>query len=104
VSERLILPQRRLSVTFTLRFWNQDWNASVGYFDNNRPGEVFINAAKTPGTELEVMCRDSAILMSLLLQHGGAPELIQRALSRNGNGQPSSIAGAVIDVIREIQP
>ena len=103
MGDRQILPQRRMTVTFTLRFWGQDWNVSVGFFDDCRPGEVFINAAKTPGTDLDASSRDNAILLSLLMQHGAELDLMQRALTRNANGEPSSIAGAVIDTIREIQ-
>jgi hypothetical protein len=39
------------------------------------------------------------VLLSLALQHGVAVESVRHAIMRNGNGTPSSILGAVIDVL-----
>ena len=103
-AERRALDARRLAVTFTQRMWNQDWHVSVGFFPNRQVGEVFIAASKTPGTDLDASCRDCAILLSLCLQYGCPLDVISHAITRNADGSPSSIAGAVIDVIKEIKP
>jgi hypothetical protein len=101
MSERRVLPQRRHTVTFTERFWNQDWHISVGFFPDGSPGEVFISAAKLPGSELDAACRDCGVLLSLGLQHGVPLDVAAGAVTRNANGAPSSIAGAVLDRINK---
>jgi len=98
MSERRKLDQRRFSRVFDLRFWNQPWAVTIGYFpDRKTPGEVFINAQKTPGTDLDSQARDGAILMSLCLQYGCPVEVMRSALTRNADGSPSAITGAIAD-------
>jgi hypothetical protein len=99
MSDRLILPQRRFSLTFTVPFWNRPWDVTVGFYDppERRAGEIFINAAKSPGTQQEALCRDGAILFSLALQYGAPVPVISSALTRNLNGSPSSLIGAIAD-------
>lgn len=103
-ARRRTLPQRRFSETVDIRFWNMPWKATIGYFndangkpDLGAPGELFVNAAKTPGTDLDAMSRDAAILFSLCLQHGVSIETISGALTRNANGTPSTIICAISD-------
>jgi hypothetical protein len=98
MTDRQTLPQRRHNETFELTFWKQRWLVSVGYYADNRTiGELFINAAKSPGTELEAMCRDAAIVFSLAIQHGTPVETIRTALTRDPNGAASSIVGEILD-------
>lgn len=98
MSERERLPNRRTAVTRDMTFWNQGWHVTVGYYQDLRPGEVFI-AGEKAGSHLDSTCRDSAILMSLCLQYGAPLEVIAGALTRNPDGSPSSIAGAVADMM-----
>ena len=95
---RRTLPQRRAAETFDLRFWNQPFTVTAGFFDDGTVGEVFVDARKTGG-DVEAITRDAAVLLSLALQHGVAVESVRHAITRNGNGTPSSILGAVIDVL-----
>ena len=44
---RRILPQRRAAETFNLRFWNQPFTVTVGFYADGTPGEVFIDGGKT---------------------------------------------------------
>ena len=105
VAERRTLPMRRHSVNFTTTFWNQPWHISVGFYtDNVTAGEVFINAAKTPGSDLAAQARDGAILLSLCFQYGVPIDVIKGALTRNPDGSPSAITGLVIDRISNIGP
>ena len=95
---RRVLPQRRASETFDLRFWSQSFTVSVGFYPDGTPGEVFVDARKTGG-DVETIAKDAAVVISLALQHGAAVETLRHAIARNSNGMPSSILGAVIDAI-----
>jgi hypothetical protein len=105
IAYRRTLPQRRYSINFTEKFWGQPWNITVGFYNSNYPpaadavGEVFVNAARTPGTDLDAMARDGAILLSLGLQFGIPVDVIRGALTRNQAGGPSSIVGLIADRI-----
>ena len=44
---RRVLPQRRAAETFNLRFWNQSFTVTVGFYADGTPGEVFIDSGKT---------------------------------------------------------
>ena len=69
--------------------------------DDGTPGEVFTDARKTGG-DVEAIARDAAVVISLALQHGVAVESVQHAITRDGNGTPSSILGAVLDALAAI--
>ena len=95
---RRTLPQRRAAETFDLRFWNQLFTVTVGFYADGRPGEVFIDSCKT-GNDIESIARDAGVLLSLALQHGVSPEIIRHAVTRGASEEPASILGAVIDSI-----
>ena len=96
---RRVLPQRRAAETFDLRFWNQPFTVTVGFFEDGTPGEVFIDGCKT-GNDIGSIARDAAVLLSLALQHGVPPETIRHAVTRGASEEPASILGAVVDSIR----
>jgi len=104
--DRKILPQRRPGETFKLRFGGQNaaYHVTLGYYDRDMTelGEIFIATHKA-GSAAEALARDCAILMSLLLQHGCAVDTMAVALTREQNGAPSTIAGAVADQIIQRQ-
>ena len=50
---RRVLPQRRAAETFDLRFWNQPFTVTVGFYPDGTPGEVFIDGGKT-GKDIRV--------------------------------------------------
>ena len=50
---RRTLPQRRAAETFDLRFWNQPFTVTVGFYADGTPGEVFIDGGKT-GNDIRV--------------------------------------------------
>lgn len=103
MTKRRDLPPRRPSVTFDLTFWNQPWKVTIGYYDRAElePGEVFVNASKKAGTDLDVMTRDASILFSLALQHGVPLNIVAGALTRNPAGGPGGIIGAIADKMME---
>lgn len=92
------LPQRRATETFEIDFSGVPISVSFGYYDDGRPGEVFLSTRKA-GTAVDIASRDTAILMSLLLQYGCSPRIIQRALTRDAQGQPEGLAGMVAGIL-----
>ena len=102
MSAREALPHRRPSETFKLRHNNgrAAYHVTVGYYDDGRFGEVFVSSNQV-GTSLDAMARDLAVLMSLCLQHGCAIQTIRHALTREADGKPSTIAGAIADKLTE---
>jgi hypothetical protein len=98
MTQRRTLPQRRHSETFELAFGGFDKKhiITVGYYDDGTVGEVFINFPKS-GMPTEAIARDGAVLLSLALQYGATLENMKSAITRNSNGEPSTVVGAVID-------
>jgi hypothetical protein len=96
--ERQALPMRRRSETFELPFGGlaKGHTVTVGYYADGRPGEVFINGGKS-GEQVEAIARDGAVLVSMCLQHGVSLQTISHAITRDGQGAPASIVGAVVD-------
>jgi hypothetical protein len=95
---RRTLPQRRAAETFGMRFWNQPFTVTVGFYADGTPGEVFIDSGKT-GQDIESTARDAAVVLSLALQHGAPIETIRHAVTRNPSGSAASILGAVVDAL-----
>jgi hypothetical protein len=95
---RRVLPQRRAAETFDLRFWNQPFTVTVGFYADGTPGEVFIDGGKT-GQDIQSTARDAAVVLSLALQHGVPPDTIRHAVTRGASEEPASILGTVIDSI-----
>jgi hypothetical protein len=60
--------------------------------------EVFLDSEKVD-SHLDVLVKDGAILMSLLLQYGCAIETINHAMKRNPDGSPSSPLGRAAALI-----
>jgi hypothetical protein len=98
MSQRRELPMRRGTETFEVAFGglSKCHTVSVGYYTDGTPGEIFIAGGKS-GEQVEAIARDGAVLLSLALQHGVSLQTIQHALTRNSQGEPSSIVGAVVD-------
>lgn len=72
--------------------------AGLGYFEDGRLAEVFLNAERI-GTAIETAARDSAVVASLALRHGVARNTIRHALTRNGNGDASGPLGTLLDLL-----
>jgi len=93
------LPGRRPCETFELKHGSHPpFKVSVGY-DKGEPMEVFVTGAKV-GSETEAIARDGAILLSLAIQYGVPLEVIRRAITREQDETPSTVIGAVIDILR----
>jgi hypothetical protein len=85
-------------VSFDLRFWNQPFTVTVGFYADGTLGEIFISTGKT-GTDIASVARDAAVVISLALQHGVPIESLGHAITRDRSGAAASILGAVIDCV-----
>jgi hypothetical protein len=96
------LRPRRQNITSTIDFAGEHYHVTQGFYETGKPGEIFINrlrdktAAKL-GDHLDATCRDSAILMSLLLQYGADLAELKHSVTRDEEGLPMSIIGRIID-------
>lgn len=100
---RELLPQRRRGDNEEFWFNGIQFSATFGYYDDGRVGEVFLSTRKA-GTAVDTTARDTAVLISMLLQHGCPVATIKGALTANAKGVPEGIAGAVAAMIEERQP
>jgi hypothetical protein len=98
MTTRAPLPQRRYCETFELRHGGQNtpFAVTIGRYSDNRIGEVFITGAKA-GSDAEAIARDGAVLLSIALQFGVPLETIKHAITRESDGAPSTVIGAVVD-------
>ena len=92
------LPDRRQSETVDLWHGGRRYHVTIGQYDDDRPGEVFLHGAK-PGSDVDLLRDDIGVLMSRLLQYGDDPASLAAGIGRLGNGDPASIVGAIADVL-----
>lgn len=102
-TKRELLPLRRMSETFDFTHINQSWQsfgykATVGYYMDGRPGEVFLSAAKIT-TDMDIAARDAAILLSFALQHGTPVDSLRTAMTRDPEGRPLGVIGTLLDIM-----
>ena len=91
------LPNRRQSVLLGLEHQGARYSLSVGFFDNGKPGEVFLSGAKV-GSDVDGLLADLGVLLSRALQHGDSIEELAAGMGRLGDGStPVSIIGSVLD-------
>lgn len=91
--ERERLPDRREAEFMNFEHAGRRWTMAVGRFADGRLAEIFIDGSKeAPIVEL---AQESAIVASLALQSGCAPETLRHALAGRGAG-PLGAALALI--------
>jgi hypothetical protein len=93
------LPQRRRCETISYRVGNLIYQASIGYYPDSRPGEIFLDCSKS-GTDVQIAARDSAIVASFALQHGVTSESIRSALTRAPDGSAEGPLGVLLDLLQ----
>jgi hypothetical protein len=99
-AERARLPNRRSAETWDVEALGLHFRASVGRYYDGRIGEIFLTNHKA-GSAAGIMASDSAVLCSLLLQHGVSLDVIRKALMRDVRGRPSGPLGVVLDQLAE---
>src|SRR5262245_55089817 len=101
MSERHRLPMRRMAVALDLEHGGHRFRLQIGRYADGALAEVFVDMHKG-GSTLDAFAADAAILISLLLQYGASPAEIGHALRRAPNGEPASLIGAVVDLLRAL--
>jgi hypothetical protein len=95
---RRLLPNRRLSGTFTIEHGGGLFTVTAGYYRDGQLGELFINSTRASST-IDAIVSDAAIAISFALQFGADLAAIKAAMKRNSAGEPSSPIGAALDRI-----
>jgi ribonucleoside-diphosphate reductase alpha chain len=75
------LPNRRANTSIGFQCEGFHYRATAGYFDGGGLAEIFLEVPGKAGTPLESNANTAAILTSLLLQHGVAPDAIRHSVS-----------------------
>jgi hypothetical protein len=94
------LPSRRACVTFNFEVDGLHYCATISRFEDRRLGEIFLASHKT-GSQADTAARDSAIVLSLAVQHGVDVETIRRGLCRDGRGRASGPPGRALDLVAQ---
>ena len=92
------LPNRRQAETVALEHGGMNFEVTVGFYPDGRPGEVFTHGAKA-GSTMDGLLDDACIVVSRLLQHGVTAADLVGSMGRLGNAEPASVIGAVIDLV-----
>lgn len=98
------LPDRREAVTIRVRHGALTADATVGFYPSGAIGEIFVNVSSRVGSDIDALARDAAVTLSIAIQHGTPLDTIRHAVTRNADGSPSSIIGALIDGMRGVDP
>ena len=97
MTARRSLANRRPNETTDLTWQRQQIAVCVGFDDEGRPAEIFARLKK-PGSELDLVLDDIGVMLSLLMQHGVAPEQLAHSVGR-AHAQPASVVGALVDLL-----
>ncbi|KAA0970828.1 hypothetical protein FPY71_10150 [Aureimonas fodinaquatilis] len=94
------LPNRRPAENCDIWFQGMEVQVSFGWTDDERITEVFASTRKV-GTSVDTMVRDTAVLISISLQYGVTPPILERSLTMDETGQAEGFAGVILKMIRE---
>lgn len=75
------LSDRRPSYSFSFEYEGHTYRATAGIFPDGRLAEIFLDVPGKLGSPLQANAHNAAILTSLLLQHGVAPEIIRHSVT-----------------------
>lgn len=100
---RTRLPNRRAAELYDLTFKGRSYTIGVSRFPDGALAEAFIHSAKA-SCDLADAARDAAVTLSLALQYGTPADAIRAAVTRESDGSPAGIVGAVLDLILEASP
>jgi hypothetical protein len=89
------LPNRRHASTRNFIHNGMKFTVCAGYHDDGRIGEIFLSSNK-PGSAVEALARDAAIVISLALQFGCPIETIRHALEMDRDESPATVLGAAL--------
>lgn len=95
---RIPLPNRRYAETFDINVLGSYYVVQVGRYPDGRVGEVFINSHRV-GSQADINARDAAVLLSLAIQNGIAPEDVLDSLMHDANGDPEGVVGIIVAAV-----
>ena len=108
------LPNRRDNESREIEINGRTYSVTVGFDEARRPRELFMLSGK-PGSTVDILLGDAAVVISIALQHGIHPadmrDSMSRApdaplrpvdLDRGGDRLAASIIGAAIDLLAEL--
>jgi hypothetical protein len=84
---RELLPARRGSISFNFQHDGWTYHATATRYADNRLAEIFLDVGKA-GSTVQQHAEATAVLASLALQHGVAPETLIHAV----RGGPLAVA------------
>jgi hypothetical protein len=100
------LANRRAGITDSVR-WPLDGGRKVfvtaGFTADGRILETFLRGGGRVGSEIDFLLDDIAVILSRSLQHGDNLAALGRGVGRLATGAPSSVIGAVLDRLIEIE-
>jgi hypothetical protein len=100
------LPNRRVSVVDCIRWPLESGrriHVAAGFAEDGRLLETFLRGGGRVGSDTDMLLDDAAVLLSRCLQHGDRLQLIGAGVGRLPGGGPSSIVGAVVDMLLRIE-
>ncbi len=98
MTKRERLGNRRRHDVFEFEHLNIRYRAGVGYFDDGRKAEFFLDAGHV-GSAVNVQARDMAVTASLALQCGCSIETLRHALTKLQDGRGAGPLGHLLDLI-----
>lgn len=72
--------------------------ARIGFYWDGRVSQIFLDAGKS-GTDLNIQSDETAIAVSLALQHGCSLETLRKAMPRTNDGRPEGAIGTLLDIL-----
>lgn len=72
--------------------------ATVGFYPDGRVAEIFLRSGKT-GSDTAISTNETAIAVSMALQHGTPLETIRKAMPRTNDGRPEGAIGTLLDLL-----
>ena len=99
MSHRQRLPNRRFATTLNFEVEGQKYITTVGFYDDGRLAEMFINSTGKLGSTADVNAADGALAISLALQYGCPADVLQKAMKRNVDGTAQGPLGAALDEV-----
>lgn len=94
---------RRYSETFSFDV-NRDgvppiaYTATVSFFPDGRVADLFIRGGKA-GSDVSISTNETALAVSMALQHGTPLETIRKAMPRTNDGRPEGAIGTLLDLL-----
>ena len=107
-SARRQLPNRRRCIMHDVTVDNRTYTACIGLYSDDTPGELFLDGLK-PGSAMAATLQDSAVAVSIALQHGVKATEMAKSMSRQPalawqpSAEPASVIGASLDLMEGME-